>query len=539
LSTTTDSGLPPTVAEPADGPPPRRRFAGALGWGSAAAITISLLLMLALMAAGPSQAEPAIPRTWPAPPYWFHLRPDDLVVGLTDYTMMILGAVGIVLGLIAVARGARPNLRLLAAGAVVVVALMTVMPPAGSTDSLSYATYGRIALIGKNPYSYTPQQLIASGDPVGKQTTTNWATTPSVYGPVQTAAAWAAAELGGTSISRIVFWLKLLFAAAFGAVALGIDRVLRHKPAARARAHLLWTVNPLMLWELIAGAHCDALTAGFGVLGLLVVRPSRTAGAATGGAGEDAAAGGYSPPSVGRSLLSGLLIGAAAGVKIPFALLGLGPAWAARRSPRALAAMVAGAFVSLVPGYLIAGSAAVKVLRNQSTLVAFDSFWRLVFPTFGGYPNSPHDVPALLMPATEVLALGLAVLLLWRLPKGYDDLPAVRPALAVMLAWLLVWPMQRPWYDAIAFALLAVFPASRLDWVTVVRTLPAAIIMATTGSIAGTRPPPHWLSHLQYKMSFTYTPEVLLGVVVAVFLISVLGVWSPRRAPPLAGVTPG
>jgi hypothetical protein len=538
LSTKTDSGFSPSVADPAGGEPPRRRYAGALGWSSATAISISLLLMLALMAAGPSQAEPAVPRTGALPPYWFHLRPSDLLVGLTDYTMMILGAVGIVLGLIAVARGARPNLRLLAAGAVAVVALMTVMPPAGSTDSLSYATYGRIALIGHNPYSYTPKQLIKSGDPIGKQTTTNWVDTPSVYGPVQTAAAWGAAELGGTNISRIVFWLKLLFAAVFGAAALGIDRVLRRNPAARARAHLLWTVNPLVLWEIIAGGHCDALTAGLGVLGLIVVQPSRYVNAVKAGEDTQAALSSYSPPSIGRSFLAGLLIGAAAGVKIPYAVLGLGAAWAARRSPRALAAMVAGAFVSLVPGYLIAGPASVKILSSQSTLVTFDSFWRLIFPPFGGFVNDPHDIPSLLMPLMEVLGLALALLLLWRLPKAYDHLPAVRPALALIMAWLLVWPMQRPWYDAMIFALLAVFPASRVEWVMLIRLLPAAIVMATTGSLAGTAPPPFWLSHFQHEMSWTYTPEILLGVVFAVVFISVIDVWSPRRSPPLASVTP-
>ncbi|MGH3155954.1 MAG: polyprenol phosphomannose-dependent alpha 1,6 mannosyltransferase MptB [Streptosporangiaceae bacterium] len=539
MSTKTDSGFSPPLAEPAGGSPSRRRFAGALGWSAAVAIIVSLLMMLGLMAAGPNQAVAKIPKTWPAPPYSFHLRLTNLEVGFIVYAMMVLAAAGVALGLLAVARGARPNLKLLAAGAGTAVALMVVLPPAGSTDSLSYATYGRIALVGHNPYSYTPEQLIKSHDPVGEQTTTHWVDTPSVYGPVQTAAEWGAAKLGGTSISRIVFWLKLLFGVSFGAVAFGLDRVLRRDPAARARAHMLWTVNPLMLWALVGSAHCDALTAGFGVLGLLVIRPGRTDAEASDGqrlsGRKDALR--HHPPTVGRSFVSGLLIGAAAGVKIPFALLGVGPAWAARRSPRALAAMVAGAFITLVPGYLIAGQVSVKVLQSQSSLVAFDSFWRLVFPKFGGFPSDPHWVPSLLMPATYVLAAVLAALLLWRLPHGYDRLPAVRPALALMLAWLLVWPMQRPWYDAIAFALLAIFPATKLDWLMIIRTLPAAIAMATTG-VGPNRNGPVWLVNLEHRMGWNWTPAVLLAVVAAVILISVLSIWSPRRPPPLAGVTP-
>src|SRR5258707_15189465 len=103
----------------------------------------------------------------------------------------------------------------------------------------------------------TPAQLRHIGDPVGQQASRNWQNDPSLYGPVATASEWAAAKLGGTSIAYIVFWLKLLYAAAFGVIALALDRLLRGDPAARARAHLLWTVNPLMLWAGMAGGHAD------------------------------------------------------------------------------------------------------------------------------------------------------------------------------------------------------------------------------------------------------------------------------------------
>ena len=49
----------------------------------------------------------------------------------------------------------------------------------------------------------------------------------SVYGPVATGAEWVAAELGGTSLARITFWLKLEQALAFGAVIGILDRVLQ------------------------------------------------------------------------------------------------------------------------------------------------------------------------------------------------------------------------------------------------------------------------------------------------------------------------
>ena len=115
----------------------------------------------------------------------------------------------------------------------------------------------------------------------------------SVYGPVATGAEWAAAELGGTSLARITFWLKLEEALAFGAVVLALDRMLRYDPALRLRAHLLWSVNPVLLWEIVAGGHIDGLAAAFGLLGVAALRTravpdagpaSRTAQLSLGGA---------------------------------------------------------------------------------------------------------------------------------------------------------------------------------------------------------------------------------------------------------------
>jgi hypothetical protein len=51
--------------------------------------------------------------------------------------------------------------------------------------------------------------------------------------------------------------------------------VLRTDPARRARAHLLWSLNPLLLWGLIAAGHVDTVAAACGLLGLLLVKPWR------------------------------------------------------------------------------------------------------------------------------------------------------------------------------------------------------------------------------------------------------------------------
>ena len=233
------------------------------------------------------------------------------------------------------------------AGALVAVA---ALPPAGSTDELSYAIDGRIVMTGHSPYVMTPGQLRRTGDPIARLAPRTWVNTPSIYGPLATAEEWAAAELGGTSAARITFWLKLWNALAFGATALALDRLLRSDSARRARAHLLWSVNPLLLWEMIAGGHIDGVATALGFCGLIMLRVGRPGEAVSGV----------------RAFIAGLLAGAATACKVPFGLFGLSVVWASRRSPLALAGAVSGLLVTLVPGYAIAGWPAVRALRPYS-----------------------------------------------------------------------------------------------------------------------------------------------------------------------------
>ena len=170
-------------------------------------------------------------------------------------------------GLAALRRGAVLPVRLLLAVAVAAVAAFTVLPPAGSTDAIDYAVYGRMVVLHRNPYVMTPNQLRRTGDPVGVAAPVEWGRHVTVYGPLATAEQYVAAELGGASAARIIFWLKLWNAIAFGAVALVLDRMLRSSPARRVRAHLLWTANPLLLWGLVATGHLDVVAAAAGLSG--------------------------------------------------------------------------------------------------------------------------------------------------------------------------------------------------------------------------------------------------------------------------------
>src|SRR6202044_87529 len=67
-----------------------------------------------------------------------------------------VGTAGGVSGVLAAPPRGRPPLGAMLIAAGVVVAVLAVLPPAGSTDVLDYASYGRLVLLGHNPYVATP-----------------------------------------------------------------------------------------------------------------------------------------------------------------------------------------------------------------------------------------------------------------------------------------------------------------------------------------------------------------------------------------------
>ena len=489
-------------------------FTRLTGWFAAVAIAASTLIMIVISAAGPNVSVPAMRRAGGLP-WWHALHLTATFVTVSLWGAMVLGCAGVMAGLVAVARGARPPVRPVIAAAFLAVVVLTVLPPAGSTDSISYAASGRTAVIGRSPYVMTPLQLERTGDPVGRQIPFNeipssWANAVSVYGPVATAAEWGAAELGGTSLARITFWLKLEEAVAFGAVIMALDRLLRSNPEMRLRAHLLWSVNPLLLWEIVASGHIDGLAAVFGLLGIVALRTRTPAGEiGTGGA-----------------VLAGLLIGVATGIKVEYALLGLAVAWACRRSLKALTAAAAGFAVVVIPAYLAAGTPAIKVLVTRSAGITWDTMYQLFWRPVLGYTQfSVSSVPPHLELVAYLLFAAVALLALLRLPDRVPGLPAVTPALALSLSWLFLTAFQRPWYDAMAISLLALYSASRLDWVVLVRLLAGATVYAQA---VQSPVEPHWLYDLGQFNGTWLTPSIRLLASAAFVWLCVSGRWGWR-----------
>jgi hypothetical protein len=480
-----------------------RRSTQVLRWSALAGIGTSLLIMITASATRHGWAVASMPRSAANAPYLLDLRLSPMTVTLGLWAAGLLAAGGVLAGLAAVARGARLPLWLMIGGAIVAVAALTVLPPTGSTDTLDYAAFGRMVLLGHSPYVMNPDQLRALGDPIGRAAPHLWGTRVSLYGPLATAEEAAAAAAGGTSAALIVLWLKLGNALTFGAVALVLDRLTRADPARRARAHLLWTVNPLLLWNLIAGGHLDGLAAAIGFLGLALYASPQADG----------------NPGPFRALSAGLLIGMAADLKISFALFGLGLAWASRRSPRNASIGALSALAVIVPGYLWFGTPAITALLSRGNNASAESAYRFLawLPAAG---------PLTLFIALAALAI-VAVAMLRRLPDAVPALPAIQPALALSLAWLFIWPYEYPWYDAMIICLLAVYPASRLDWLVIVRLAGATIALMPGNPVW---PPPAWLATTAVWLLNYVAPVFLLAATVLLIRLCLTRGW--RIQPP-------
>ena len=481
---------------------PSARYVRTLGWLAAVGIGSSILIMIGASLIRGDWMFPPLRIPSPGPPWEIHpvhVKPGLVVAALWVAAVLAVG--GVAAGLLAASKGARPSMRLILVAAVAAVAALTVLPPAGSTDVLDYAVYGRLLVLGHNPYVTTPHFLRATHDAFARSVPTEWQHQVSLYGPFATLEQFLAAKLGGIYIARVAFWLKLWDSLAFGGVAVVLDRLLRGDPAQRLRAHLLWTLNPLLLWDLIAAGHVDVLAAAAGLLGLLALgRRSET-----------------SQPRLLRALAAGALVGVAADIKINYILFAAGVAWALRRSPAALATAAGGTLAVLVPTYAWLGTPAARALLARRNKVSADTPYRVLFA------NTAH-VQYLVVLAVLIVVL-MAVLLLWRMPPGDRLRPALRPALAISVAWLFVWPYQLPWYDAIIICVLVLYPASRLDWLVLAR-----LTLATISNMPGNggRMPDQLLHALDRRIVLDLTPLVLLLAALGLVALAVSGRWGLR-----------
>jgi uncharacterized membrane protein len=416
---------------------PGLRVLGALGL---LAILLSVLLVCAGSASGPSEYVPGRTGGWPD---WMAGPLRGLGVGVLSAGAFQTLTLIMTAGYLAVLVASRAlSMRSIAVTIVVANLILLLGPPLISQDVFGYLAFARLGVMhGLDPYTHVAFQ--APTDPV--YPFIGWPYQNSPYGPLFTLGSYATAPLGlagglwalkaiAVAGSLLAVWLTARAAGALG--------------RSRRFAAVFLGLNPVMLELAVGGAHNDTLVLAF-LAGALVLSA------------------GSSPRyrSAALALAAGVGIKVTAGIVLPFVVLGAGgerSSW--RERARVAATAIAGLALVAAIGLIGFGSHAlgfINAVGEQQQLVAVHSIpaetARLV-----GLDGTPswwrHCYVA-------VFAVVLAYAL-WRTARGTADwrVAACWATLALLLstAWLL------PWYAVWPLPLAAVCGDRRLRAATLI-----------------------------------------------------------------------
>jgi hypothetical protein len=391
-----------------------------------------------------------------------HIAPSpglhDIITAATLYSGDILACLGLAGMLWAASQGWRPDPRKLLLASTVIVAIMVCLTPVGSSDTASYAAYGRIASLGRDPYSANSLVFLKAHDPayfsvVGQL----WQHQPSVYGPVATWIQDFAATIGGSSVQTTIWVLMMLNGAMFLAVGL----LLLKTSDDPVRATLFWTANPVLIQQLVGGGHFDTFVAAAAITAIQLARRYR---------------------SVWADLAIGVIIGIGCGVKITAVLVALGLAWPLlqRREYLRLARVAVVAMATLSLEYSAFGMGALKPLFGGSTWVTLPSpLW--IVKSIG---DELHVSTALLISILWLTAMFVVAWLVYQRISADQPREVVAP-FALTYAWVVVAPWMFAWYTALPWVALTQVPRNRMTrWLTIV-----TVVLALWHSSGGWVPP--------------------------------------------------
>jgi hypothetical protein len=382
----------------------------------------------------------------PSPPAW--------ITCPATVAAVLLDGLGLLGMLRARSRGWAPNpRRLYGAGAAAVLVLVN-LTPVGSSDPASYAAYGRIAALGRDPYTTTPHDAL-QGSEYYRLIGSSWQRTPSVYGPVATWIQAAAAHLGGAR-PWVTIWVLLIVN---GLVFLAVGWILLRTSGDPVRATLLWTANPLLLEQFVSGGHLDTFVAAGTVCALCALRGGR---------------------SLRRAAVAGALLGLTLGVKIDAGLVVAALAWPMLRDrqwsrPAAMSLSCAATLAGVYAGY---GMHALRPLSSASKLISVPSVWDVPW-ALGKAAVGAAMTSAVICVLWPLLLISLVWLLGRRFPVPSRD-PAGGVAL-IVIAWTLAAPWTMPWYGAPGWVALGRCRRTPLTWLLVAPAVLLAMVHSSGG----------------------------------------------------------
>jgi hypothetical protein len=381
------------------------------------------------------------------------------------YVGDILACLGLAGMLWAHSQGWRPDPRKLLLASSGIVAVMVSLTPVGSSDTASYAMYGRMAAQGADPYTVSPYYWVYKLHHLVdvsyyKDVGVLWHKQPSVYGPIATAIQWFAARIGGANPGHTIWVLMILN----GVVFIGVGFLLLKTADDPVRATLFWAANPVLIQQLVSGGHLDTFVAAAAICAIQVAR--RVSGK-------------------WGDVLIGVLIGIACGVKVTAVLIALGLAWPLlmRREWMRTARIAAVALVTIALEYSFYGLSALKPLLHGSQWVGLPSPWWFFQVLGQGLGLQKSTVDGLVTVLWPIAMILVAWMIYQRISS--DQPREIVAPFALSFAWLLVAPWQMAWYSAIAWVTLTQVPRNRMT-----RWLALATVFLAVWHSSGGQPIP-------------------------------------------------
>jgi alpha-1,6-mannosyltransferase len=375
-------------------------------------------------------------------------------------------------------------------------------PSLFSRDVYSYLADGELLHLGLNPYRDAPHALLAHGQVhVLAAVSPFWRNTTAPYGPLFLGFAGLVAAAAGSHIIIAAVALKAIDACGLVLLGVFVPRVAAALGSDPRRAAWLAVLSPLVVMQVVAAGHNDALMAGLMVAGVALALERRTV------------------PAMALCALAAMikLPALAACVFIVVAAVRAEPD---RDASLRLLLRATVAFVAV----LVVVSAATTIGTEWLTTGVFSSPTKLrlaLTPATGlgytvasllhdlGLSANARSVESGFGTGAAVLVVALAVALLVRTSRR----TLVRDLAIVLVAAAIGGPAAWPWYLIWGLALLAAWPAAqRTAWIVVAVTLPVFLIRP-----GGTALPPREWSPL----------------VVCIYAVLALLAWRTwrRRAP--------
>ncbi len=138
-------------------------------------------------------------------------------------------------------------------------------PPIFSHDAYSYAAHGWLLHNGLNPYEASPSVLPGT---FADQVAWLWRYTPAPYGPLSLTISHWLVDLAGLNPYYSAVAQRIPALLGVGLIVHLLPRVARQMGLDPRRTAWFATINPLLVIDLVGGAHNDALMLGLVVLAL-------------------------------------------------------------------------------------------------------------------------------------------------------------------------------------------------------------------------------------------------------------------------------